>query len=70
MATKLRQRYYITPGNAVKAVDNAMPCDRTGYDRPNIRPLATQQHEYVSLHGTRETLVDETIFFFVTLVVR
>ena len=31
--------------NAVKGVDNAMPCHRTGYDRHNIRSPATQiQH--------------------------
>ena len=28
--------------NAVKGVDNAMPCHRTGYDRYKIRTPATQ----------------------------
>ena len=42
------QRYYWYT-NAVKELDNAMPCHRTGFHRHSIRTPATQIQQYVGM---------------------
>ena len=36
------ERHCIAPGNAVRSVDNAVPCHRTGYDKHNVRTPTAQ----------------------------
>ena len=38
----MTERHCIAPGNAVRSVDNAVPCHRTGYDKHNVRTPTAQ----------------------------
>ena len=49
VVTKLRQRYYQVPLDAVKGGDSAMPCHRTGYDRRNIHTHSSNSDTFKHL---------------------